>query len=400
MMQTKDVKQMKWDRKNRIESSTDMAFCGILIPDEKQSELIHKTLGCKRYIYNQFLNERIEAYKAGLPLVSYMEQAKQLPLMKKDPKTIWLSEVDSTALQNSAKDLQTAFDNFFRGIKEGKKIGFPKFKCKHDYECSYRTTNNNNAVRVIDKYHIQLPKLGVVRCKFPRKPKGRILTATITMNASGEYRISVQCETVLPRTDEKTGRAVGVDLGVKNLAITSDGVVYDNPKSYEKNQKRLKRLQRQLSRKPKDSKNREKSRKKVAKLHQHIRNQRKDATHKMTHDLVKKYDYICIEDLRPSEMVKDKRLSKAISDANFGEIRRQLEYKSAWHQKQLIVVDRWFPSSQTCYKCGYQNRAVKNLGIRYWTCPHCKTEHNRDVNAAVNILYEGMEREKLARKVL
>jgi putative transposase len=154
MLQTKDVKQMKWDRKNRIEGSTDMAFCGILIPDEKQEELIRKTLGCKRYIYNQFLNERIEAYKAGLPLVSYMEQAKQLPLMKKDPKTIWLSEVDSTALQNSAKDLQTAFDNFFRGIKEGKKIGFPKFKCKHDYECSYRTTNNNNAVRVIDKYHI------------------------------------------------------------------------------------------------------------------------------------------------------------------------------------------------------------------------------------------------------
>ena len=289
--------------------------------------------------------------------------------------------------------MQDAFDNFYDGLKTGRKVGFPKFKCKHDYVCSYRTTNNNNSVRVIDKYHIQLPKLGIVRCKLPGLPKGRILHATITMTASGEYRISVQCESILQQTDEKTGRAIGVDMGVKNLAITSDGTTYDNPKSYEKNQKRLKRLQRQLSRKPKDSKNREKNRKKIAKLYQHIRNQRKDATHKMTHDLVKKYDYICIEDLRPSEMVKDKRLSKAISDANFGEIRRQLEYKSAWHQKQLIVADRWFPSSQTCYKCGYQNRAVKNLGIRYWTCPHCKTEHDRDTNAAINILHEGLERE-------
>ena len=193
---------------------------------------------------------------------------------------------------------------------------------------------------------------------------------------------------------------VKATLGIKNLAVTSDGETYDNPKSYEKNQARLKRLQRQLSRKPKDSKNREKNRKKIAKLHQHIRNQRKDATHKMTHDLIKKYDCICIEDLRPSETVKDKRLSKAISDANFGEIRRQLEYKSAWHQKQLIVADRWFPSSQTCYKCGYQNRAVKNLGIRYRTCPHCKTEHDRDTNAAINILHEGLKREKLIQKVL
>ena len=296
--------------------------------------------------------------------------------------------------------MQDAFDNFYDGLKTGRKVGFPKFKCKHDCVCSYRTTNNNNSVRVIDKYHIQLPKPGIVRCKLPGLPKGRILHATITMTASGEYRISVQCESILQQTYEKTGRAIGVDMGVKNLAITSDGTTYDNPKSYEKNQKRLKRLQRQLSRKPKDSKNRGKNRKKIAKLHQHIRNQRKDATHKMTHDLVKKYDCICIEDLWPSEMVRDKRLSKAISDANFGEIRRQLEYKSAWHRKQLIVVDRWFPSSQTCYKCGYQNRAVKNLGIRYWTCPHCKTEHDRDTNAAINILHEGLEREKLIRKVL
>lgn len=316
---------MKRERKNRTEGSIDIAFCGILFPDEGQEELIRKTLGCKRFVYNLFLDERIKAYNEDKHSISYVDQQNQLPLMKQDPKTKWLSEVDSTALQNGVRDLQDAFDNFYDGLKTGRKVGFPKFKCKHDYVCSYRTTNNNNSVRVIDKYHIQLPKLGIVRCKLPRLPKGRILHATITMTASGEYRISVQCESILQQTYEKTGRAIGVDMGVKNLAITSDGTTYDNPKSYEKNQKRLKRLQRQLSRKPKDSKNREKNRKKIAKLHQHIRNQRKDATHKMTHDLVKKYDCICIEDLRPSEMVKDKRLSKAISDANFGEIRRQLE---------------------------------------------------------------------------
>ena len=230
------------------------------------------------------------------------------------------------------------------------------------------------------------------------KPEGRILHATISTDPAGEYRISVQCETVLRERYEKTGQSVGVDLGIKNLAITSEGDVYDNPKSYEKNQKRLKRLQRKMSRKQNDSKNREKDRKKVAKLHNHIRNQRKDATHKMTHDLVKKYDRICIEDLRPSEMIGNRRMAKAISDANFGEIRRQLEYKCEWHQKQLIVVDRYFPSSQICSGCGYQNHDVNDPGIRYWTCPHCKAEHDRDINAAINILHEGIEKEMYVRK--
>jgi len=389
---------MRHERTKRTEGSRDMAFCGILIPDKDQTELIVKTFGCKRYVYNRFLNERTEAYKEDKRIISYVDQQNQLPRLKKDPETVWLKEVDSTALQNALRDLQDAFDNFYDGIREGRKVGYPGFKCKHDRKNSYRTTNNNDSIRVIDKYHIRLPKLGTVRCKFPRKPEGRILHATISTDAAGEYRISVQCETVVRERYEKTGQSAGVDLGIKNLAITSEGDVYDNPKSYEKNQKRLKRLQRKMSRKQNDSRNREKDRKKVAKLHNHIRNQRKDATHKMTHDLVKKYDRICIEDLRPSEMIRDRRMAKAISDANFGEIRRQLEYKCEWHQKQLIVVDRYFPSSQICSGCGYQNHDVKDPGIRYWTCPHCKTEHDRDINAAINILHEGIEKEMNARK--
>ena len=273
----------------------------------------------------------------------------------------------------------------------GRKVGFPKFKCKRDLKSSYRTTNNNDSIHMIDKYHIQLPKLGAVKCKMPRKPEGRIMSATITKESSGTIRISIQCETMLSSSTEQTGLSVGVDLGIKELAITSNGELYDNPKSYEKNQKRLKRLQRKLSRKPKDSHNREKDRQKVAKLHRHIKNQRKDATHKMTHELVSQYDVICIEDLKPSLMVKDKYLSKSVSDANFGEIRRQLEYKCAWNKKQLVVVDRFFPSSQLCSVCGTRNEKVKNLGIRYWICPHCKTKHDRDMNAANNILQEGLK---------
>lgn len=381
---------MKRERKNRIEGTVDMAYCGILLPDEKQEELILKTLGCKRFVYNHFLDERIQAYKDGVS-ITYTDQQNKLPAMKDNPETEWLSEVDSTALQNALRDLQNAFDNFYHGRMNGRKVGFPKFKCKRDLKSSYRTTNNNNSIHMIDKYHIQLPKLGIVKCKMPRKPKGRIMSATITKESSGTIRISIQCETMLSSSAEQTGLSVGVDLGIKELAITSNGELYDNPKSYEKNQKRLKRLQRKLSRKPKDSNNREKDRQKVAKLHKHIKNQRKDATHKMTHELVKRYDVICIEDLKPSIMVKDKYLSKSISDANFGEIRRQLEYKCAWNNKQLVVVDRFFPSSQLCSVCGARNEKVKNLGIRYWICPHCKTKHDRDMNAANNILQEGLK---------
>ena len=251
---------------------------------------------------------------------------------------------------------------------------------------------------MIDKCHVQLPKLGVVKCKMPRKPDGRIMSATITKESSGTIKISIQCETMLSSSTEQTGLSVGVDLGIKELAITSNGELYDNPKSYEKNHKRLKRLQRKLSRKPKDSKNREKNRQKVAKLHKHIKNQRKDATHKLTHELVSQYDVICIEDLKPSHMLRDKNLSKYISDANFGEIRRQLEYKCLWNHKQLVVVDQFFPSSQLCSVCGERNEKVKNLGIRYWICPHCKAKHDRDRNAANNILQEGLKQLALERQ--
>ena len=375
---------------NKSEKTILMAFQGVLLPDKKQEELIRRTCGCVRFIYNHFLDERITTYRETKKSLTYTDQANEIPSMKKCKDTEWLGEVDSTALQNSVRDLQDAFDNFFRGISEGKKIGFPKFKCKHDSKSSYRTTNNNGSIRMMDDDHILLPKLGNVKCIMPRRITGRILHATVMITA-GKIEISVQCETSIDYEYEKTGACVGIDLGLKTLAVTSDGAAFDNPKSYQKNLKRMKRLQRSLSRKSKGSKNRIKAKSKLNKLHKHIKNQRKDAIHKMTHTLVRDYDVICIEDLKPSNMIKNHHLAQAISDASFGEIRRQLTYKCEWHNKKLIVVDRWFPSSQTCSECGYQNHDVKNLGIRWWKCPVCGKEHDRDVNAAVNILREGLK---------
>ena len=284
----------------KSEGTVLMAFQGVLLPSKEQEVLIRKTAGCARYVFNYFLNQRIEEYKNTKKSLTYADQANELPAMKKNEDTLWLGEVDSTALQNSVRDLQDAFDNFFRGVKEGKKIGYPKFKSKHDSKSSYRTTNNNGSIRMIDDDNIRIPKLGDVKCIMPRGINGRILHATITVTSDGRYEISVQCESSVDNKFENTGKSVGIDLGIKNLAITSDGVTYDNPKAYQKNLKRLRRLQRRLSRKPKDSNNRKKAKSKLAKLHRHIRNQRVDAIHKMTHDLVRDYDVICIEDLKPN----------------------------------------------------------------------------------------------------
>ena len=212
----------------------------------------------------------------------------------------------------------------------------------------------------------------------------------MTKKADGRYLASVQCEAPKPAEQEKTGSYVGVDLGIKNLAVTSNGEIFDNPKTYEKNKKRLIRLQRQLSRKQKGSNNREKQRKKLAKQHDRVRNQRNDAAHKMTHKLVTENDVICIEDLDVKEMKKNRKLSRAVSDAALGEIRRQLIYKCNWYGKTLVIVDRFYPSSQTCFHCGHVNTKVKDLSVRMWTCPECGEVHDRDINAAKNILMEGM----------
>ena len=380
---------MKFERKNKQDNTIDKGYQGILYPTGEQEVLIAKTLGCCRYVYNRFLSERIEAFEKKKRTLSYVEQCKELPLLKADPATLWLKEADATALQYSVRTLQDAYDSFFRAIREGRKTGHPKFKSKREHRQSYRSVNNLNTIRLTDERHLRLPKLGEVKCRFGRKPQGRILHATVTREADGRYTVSLMCEEQEPEEAPKTGKAVGVDLGIRTLAVTSDGTQYDNPKTYANNRKRLARAQRQLSRKKKGSGNWEKQRRKVARLHRKIRNQRLDACHKMTHELVQKYDVICIEDLDLVQMEKS-RFAKEVSDAALGEIRRQLTYKCQWAGKRLVTVDRWYPSSQTCSACGHVNRDVRDLKIRQWKCPKCGAWHDRDVNAAKNILREGL----------
>ena len=374
---------MKHDR-NKSENTIDKGFRGVLRPTREQAERIEKTFGCCRYVFNSFLDERIREYRENGKTLTYTEQCAKLPLLKKDPKTSWLGEVDSTALQSSVRALQDSYDAFFRG-----QTGFPKFKSKHSHRQSFRSTNNNGSIRLVDRKHIRLPKLGEVRCRFPMEVQGKILSAVVTKEPDGKYGISLNCEVPRPPEPEKTGKAVGIDLGIRTLAVTSDGKEYDNPKTYEKNLRKLRRTQRKLSRKTRGGRNWEKQRKKVAKVHQKIRNQRTDAIHKMTHELVYAYDLICIEDLDVREMSKGK-LARGITDASFGEIRRQLAYKTEWTGKRLIVTERWYPSSQVCSGCGYVNRDAKDLKIRRWRCPQCGQVHDRDLNAAKNILREGL----------
>lgn len=352
-----------------------------LYPNKTQRSLIDQTLGCCRFVYNWGLEKRTTDYNNGIK-TGYYQTCKMLTELKHTDEFAFLKQADAVALQQSLHDLDRAYVNFFE-----KRSEHPRFKSKHNHRQSYRTLNINNTIRIEDK-HIKLPKLGLVKiCQTVKK--ANILYVIVEKCPSGKYFVvlAVKFE---PKSRPNKGGQIGIDLGIKHYYTDSNRRVVENPKNLKRSLKQLVRAQRLLSRKEKYSQNFVKQRKRVAIIYEKVFNRRNDFLQKLSSTLISENQVICIEDLKPANMVKNKCLAREISDVAWGTFRRMLEYKSSWYGNKLVVIPTFYPSNQLCSHCGFKNPDVKNLAVREWTCPQCGMKHDRDYNASMNILKYGL----------
>ena len=365
-----------------------------LYPNKEQEQTLNKVLGCYRFVYNQMLARKQEAYNADKTNLGLCELSKFFHgTLLKDEQYAWLKEQNTKVMKQAIRQMLSAYDDFF---KLGN--GFPKFKSKHDNNSALFPCEAISKSNTFETRHISLTK-SLKNIKFHcsnlyferlQRYKDNIKSATLSKTKSGKFYMSV----LVSMNEEEfkqfshTNNRVGIDLGVKDFVITSDGEVFENKHFFKESENRIKKLQRQLSKKVKGSNNRDKARTKIAKEFEHLTNQRIDYIHNVVNSLLRTYDYIFMEDLNVQGMLKNHKLSKAIQELGFYAFKNILKNKAMMNDKFVIEVDRWFASSKTCHKCGYVYKGL-TLGEREWTCPICGEHHDRDLNAAVNILLEG-----------
>lgn len=368
-----------------------------IYPKDNQIEQIENMFNAKRYVYNYFLNINIHRLNHHKSVLNYNKMSKLLTLLKK--KKPWLNTCEKSVLQNAIKVQYQTFLKFFK-----KECGFPKFKSyKNNYQ-SIKMNYTNGNIGILEKEiqltstgkfkkqncKIKIPKVKQIKIAYSRQYEGRIVSATLSRDTDNKYYISLCCVNIEQQVIEQTGAVVGIDLGIKEFATTSDNEVINNPKFYRKYEQRLIKAQRKLSKRKKGSNNRNKQILKVNKWHKKITNCRIDFLQKLSNQLICNYDIISMEDLASGNMMKNHKLAKSIADASFFEFNRELEYKARWNYKLISRIDRFYPSSQLCSHCGTQSNQTKDLSVRTYICKECGLEIDRDYNASINILNEGL----------
>ena len=360
------------------------AFEFRIYPNRAQKELLAKTFGCVRLVYNHYLDRKKQLWEESKQSMSYNACAKDLTSLKKEKE--FLKEVDSIALQQSLRHLDTAYSNFFKR----KDNGYPRFKSKRRGKQSYTTMNVNHNIR-IEKGRIRLPKLGEVKIRQHREipEEWTLKSVTVKRVPSGKYYVSILFEYESQICEREINNVLGLDFSMSELYVTSEGERCGYPKYFRQAEQRLARAQRRLTKMQKGSANYLKQKVKVAKIHEKIANQRKDFLHKRSHQIAETYDAVSIEDLNMQGMSKALHFGKSVHDDGWGMFTRMLEYKLADRGGKLVKIDRWYPSSQMCSGCGHIVPEVKDLGVRVWFCDWCLEYHERDENAATNIRDEG-----------